>query len=111
MAEQADVFVKNNFETEDISVKRILPNGSDTNTTIGHGNEVKFALLVSEESLIITLPTGEAPEDWPLKVRSSIIDLAVLPSSGKWNITIIPNSLPPEVPTTVNVGVGDPVEG
>lgn len=111
MAEQADVFVKNNFVTEDITVKRILPDEIVTTTTIGYGGEVKFPLLVPEESLIIIQPEGKNPEEWALKVRSSIIDLAVSPSSNQWRVRIIPNELPPEVPTTVNVTVGDPVEG
>ena len=104
MAEQADVFVTNSFES-DIVVTRILPDESSENTTIADGNEEKFSLMVPEESLIINAPDGK-DERLYIVVRSSIIDLQVRHSSTNWTTRIIPNDLPPEVPTTVNVNVG-----
>jgi hypothetical protein len=107
MAEQADVFVKNKFENErDIVVTRVLPDESRVNTTIAYGNEEKFPSLVPEESLIINVPDGEDTKNWPIVVRSSIIDLKVTHSSTNWTFRIIPNDLPPEVPTTVNITPG-----
>ncbi len=107
MAEQADVYVKNDFE-EDIVVTRIPPSGSGVDTTIANGNEKKFPLLVPEESLIINVPDGEDTKDWPIVVRSSIIDLKVTHSTTNWTTRIVPNDLPPEVPTTVNITPGGP---
>ena len=108
MAEQADVFVKNKFESErDIVVTRVLPDESREDTIIANGDEEKFPLLVAEESLIINAPDGADTENLHLIVRSSIIDLKVTHSSTNWTLQIIPNDLPPEVPTTVNITPGD----
>jgi len=104
MAEQADVFVTNSFQS-DIVVTRVLPDKSRVDTTIANGNEEKFPLMVPEESLIINAPDGK-DERLYIVVRSSIIDLHVRYSTTKWTTRIIPNDLPPEVPTTVNVNVG-----
>jgi hypothetical protein len=110
MAEQADAFVKNTFDS-DIVVTRILPDESSEDNTIGSGKEKRFPLLVSEESLIINAPEGKDTENLHITVRSSIIDLKVRHSTTNWTLRIIPNDLPPEVPTTVNVSVGDPGGG
>jgi hypothetical protein len=110
MAEQADVYVKNSFKS-DIVVTRVLPDESSEDTTIASGNEEKFPLLVSEELLIINVPHGEDTKDWSIVVRSSIIDLKVGQSSTNWTLRIMPNDLPPEVPTTVNVDVGQDPPG
>ena len=104
MAEQADVYVKNSFDS-DIVVTRIVGSSSE-DTTIGNEIEEKFPLLVSEELLIINVPDGKDTKDWSIIVRSSIIDLKVGQSSTRWTLRIISNELPPEVPTTVNVNVG-----
>ena len=109
MAEQADVYVENTFDS-DIVVTRIL-DASSEDTTIVSGEEEKFPLLVSEESLIINAPDGKDTENLHIIVRSSIIDLKVRHSTTRWTLRIIANDLPPEVPTTVNVSVGDPGGG
>jgi hypothetical protein len=115
MAEQADIYVKNEFAS-DIVVTRILPDEISSDTTIPSGDEdrfyltshceEKFPLVVSEELLIINAPDGVDTEDCYIIVRSSIIDLAISFSSTNWTIRIVPNELPPEVPTSVNVTVG-----
>ena len=115
MAEQADIYVTNKFE-RDIVVTRILPGGSSENAKIPSGDEDRFylsshyeeklPLVIPEESLIINAPDGVDTEDCQIVVRSSIIDLAILCSRTNWTIRIVPNDLPPDVPTTVNVSVG-----
>lgn len=107
MAEQADVYVKNNF-SGDITVTRKLPDGgSDLEVTIAHGNEEQIYLAGTDVSLIIQAPVGVDTKDHPLGVKSGL-DLAVSHSrtDSNWRIRIEPNDLPPEVPTTVNVEAG-----
>lgn len=113
MAEQADVYVENKFQGS-IVVTRKRPDGSSVDATISNEvneNEKKFPLLVPEESLIINAPEGFDTEDYPIVVRSGIIDLKVTTSRTNWTIKIVPNDLPPEVPTTANVNVGEDGEG
>ncbi|HLP44425.1 MAG TPA: hypothetical protein VK186_28285 [Candidatus Deferrimicrobium sp.] len=108
MAEQANVFVKNLF-TDAITVFRKLPDGNnDLEKRIPHGNEEEIILPGPTVAMIIHAPNGVDTQNSPIVVRSSIIDLAVKCSrtDGNWTIKIIPNDLPPEVPTTVNITVG-----
>lgn len=112
MAEQADVYVKNNL-TGDITVVRKLPDGSsDLSITIANGNTEQIYLAGTDVSLVIHAPEGVDTKDHPLGVKSGL-DLAVSHSrtDSRWTIQIVPNDLPPEVPTTVNVSAGDPTGG
>lgn len=107
MAEQADVYIKNNLE-DSLSVIRKLPDGSsDLNITIAAGNEEQIYLAGTDVSLIVGAPEGVDTKDHPFVVKSGL-DLAVSHSrtDSNWTIKIIPNDLPPEVPTTVNITVG-----
>ena len=108
MAEQTDVYVKNNLNG-DISVFRMLPDGnSDLSITITNGDSEQVYLAGTDVSLVIHAPEGVDIKDYPLGVRTGL-DLAVSHSrtDSRWTIQIVPNDLPPEVPTTVNVNVGE----
>jgi hypothetical protein len=108
MAEQADVYVKNNL-VGDITVARKLPDGSsDLNITVTNGNTEQVYLAGTNISLVIHAPEGVDTKEYSLGVRSGL-DLAVTHSrtGSNWAIKIIPNDLPPEVPTTVNVNIGE----
>jgi hypothetical protein len=94
MADRADVYVRNGLTGSiqgDIHVTRKLPDGSsDFDTAIAYGNEEQIS------------------KDCPFKVKSDV-DLAVSCSrtDSNWAIKIVPNELPPDVPTTVNVNLGE----
>ena len=108
MSEQADVYVKNVL-TGTITATRMLPNGtSDLNVTIATDVEEQIPLASPDVWMVITAPTGLDTKDCPVKVKSDI-DLAVAHSrtDSNWTIKIAPNELQPEVPTTVNVTVGN----
>ena len=111
MAEQADVYVTNWLDTHgDINVSRKLADGTtDINITVAYGEKSeKIYLGGTDVSVIITPPSGVETKDHPLRVKSDI-DLAVSHSitGSNWTIQIATNDGPPEVPTTVNVNVGD----
>jgi len=108
MANRADVYVKNVL-TDNINVIRKLPDGTiDLNTSIANGDEEGVHLAGPEVSLIINAPEGKDIKDCHVKVKSDV-DLAVSHSrtDSNWAIKIVPNDLPPDVPTTVNVDVGE----
>ena len=107
MADQADVYVNNQF-TDAVHVVRYLPRGgSDLEVTILSGNEEKILLPGTDVYLVINAPGGVDIKNHKIIVTTGL-DLAVSCSrtNSNWTIQIIPNSLPPEVPTTVNVEIG-----
>ncbi len=108
MADQADVYVKNRF-TGDVRVIRYLSSGvSDLEITISPGNEEKVLLTGTDVYLVIKPPAGKDLKLCFITVRSDV-DLSVPGSrtDSLWKVQILPNSLPPEVPTTVNIEAGD----
>ena len=106
MAEQANVYVKNN-STDNIYVVRKLQDGtSDLEITIANGSVEMVPMTGPDLWLIINAPGGSTA-GYRVIVRSGIIDLAVSSSQDRWRLKIIPNDIPPEVPTTVNVDVGE----
>jgi len=109
MIEQAEVFVKNVFFSEPIQVIRRLPGGgSDLNISVAQGNEERIPLIGLDVSLDIKAPTGKEIRYCPVKVRADV-DLAVSHSrtNATWSMKILPNSLEPELPITVNVTIGE----
>jgi hypothetical protein len=110
MANRADVYVRNGLpDNVNINVIRKLPDGNnDLETTIANGNEEMVHLPGPEVSLVISAPEGTEIKDYPIKVKSDV-DLAVSYSrtDSNWAIKIVPNELPPDVPTTVNVNLGE----
>ena len=76
-------------------------------TLTGHGH--KFVDLQSTAvSLVIQAPEGVDLKECWLKVKAAV-DLEVVYSRSKstWTFKIAPNTLDPEIPTTVNISVGN----
>lgn len=110
MADQANVYVKNNSTlTGDITALRILPDGSQGgSTTIGFGVKEKITLLGLDEKILINATSGGDLTTCYVAVRSDV-DVQVKHSAEapNWTIQIVPNTAPPNTPTTTNVSVGD----
>ncbi len=111
MAEQADVYVKHALRgvSNDIHVVVKHSDGSsDPEVPIAKGNQERFYLGGTGESLIISAPSGVDTKEHPIIVKADV-DVAVVCSrtNSSWTLKIEPNNLPPETPTTVNVNVGD----
>jgi hypothetical protein len=114
MADQVEVYIYNEF-TDDINITRELPDGSnDLDITISQKNEEKthsegIFLPGPEVSLVINAPEGRDINECYIKVAKPSLDLLVLHSrtGSNWRVNIAPNDLDPEVPTTVNVNVGE----
>jgi hypothetical protein len=110
MAENAEVIVKNRLRVEgDVKVSRKLPDGkTDFNAAIAWHKKGKVVLPDPDVSLIIAAPAGMDTRDCPITVLSDV-DLIINYSRSKsfWQMRIDPNDLPPQVPTTVNVNIGE----
>jgi len=110
MADRADVTVTNVFpETgNSINVARKVEETIDFETTIPVNGEEMINLPGPEASLIIHAPDGVDIKERKIHVHSDV-DLAVTCSrtASTWTLAIIQNDLPPDVPTTINVSVGD----
>jgi len=108
MADQAYVYVKNNL-TGGIDASRMLPDGSvASTTTIGSGNREKITLLGPEEWVVVTAPDGVDSKTCVASVKSDV-DLDTLHSrtDSNWTLKIVPNELPPDAPTNVNITLGE----
>lgn len=108
MVETADVLVKNLLR-EEVKVSRKSPDGGiDLNATIAWNEREKVTLQTPDVSLIIAAPEGMDTRICPIKVQSDV-DLIInySRSSSLWQMRIDPNDLPPQVPTTVNVNIGE----
>lgn len=108
MAEQADLYLKN-ISMDDINVIRNLPDGSsDLAVTIASGNLEQFYLGGTDVSLNIIAPPGVDTKNYSIKVRADVDVMTVSSrTDSSWTIKIVPNDLPPDTPTTVNVYVGE----
>jgi sarcosine oxidase gamma subunit len=108
MADQAYVYVRNNF-TGSIDATRMLPNGSPASTTtISSTNREKITLLGPDEWVVVTAPAGVDTKNCVASVKSDV-DLDTLHSrtDSTWTIKIVPNELPPDTPTDVNITLGE----
>jgi hypothetical protein len=107
MANQADVYVKNNL-TEAVGVVRYcLPGGNkDLDISIAGGNEEMVYLVKSQTYMTIKLPNGMYTADCPFRVSNEEL-LSWSTMDDRWTVEIQPNNLPPDTPTTANVDVGD----
>lgn len=112
MADKADVYVTNLLEN-DVNVFRKLPDGaSDLDTVVaGKDGETvhteKIILQGTDVSLEINAPQGMDIKGCPFMATSDV-DLAVSHSrtDSFWTAQIVPNDLPPEAPTSVNITLG-----
>jgi hypothetical protein len=108
MADQAYVYVKNNL-TGSIDATRMLPDGSEASTTtIANANREKITLLGLEEWIVIAAPAGVDTKDCVISIKSDVdLDTLLSRTDSKWTIKIVPNELPPDTPTDVNITLGE----
>lgn len=109
MANEAEVNVKNVFtgsETINVKVKE-QDDSISKDTDIAQNGEGSFQLLSTDVKLVITAPAGMDIRDCLLKVKTDVdLDVVHSRTDSNWTFKIIPNSLPPDQPTTVGVSVG-----
>jgi hypothetical protein len=109
MANNADVTVKNVFsDNVTVNVKRRLQNGTiDQEVDIAQDEAKQVHLPSTEVALVVTVPEGMNLRDCFLKVKTDV-DVETIHSrtEGNWTLKIIPNDIPPDAPTTMNVTVG-----
>lgn len=107
MANKADAYVRNVL-TDNINVLRKLPDGTiDLNVSVAPGIDEMINLPSPEVSLIVNAPIGMDIKYCRMNVISDVdLALACSRTDSNWAINIIPNDLPPDIPTTLNVEVG-----
>lgn len=112
MANRADFYVRNNLMTADLNVCCKHQDGSESNNmTVLNKAEERIHLPSPEVSMVLASPPGLEMKTCPILVKSDV-DLEILYSrtDSNWTIKIIPNELPPDVPTDVNVTLGEEEE-
>lgn len=112
MANRADAYVRNVL-AEKIRIFRKLKDGeNDLELNAAQGEEVKIPLPSTEESLVICAPPGQDCRNYKALTKSDV-DLEIIYSrtDSCWRIKIIPNNLPSEIPTTVNITIGQEEPG
>jgi len=106
MAEQADVYVKNNLG-QSIGAARYLPGGSsDLELSISSETQEKIFLPEPGVSVVISPPNGDGTSSYPFEVEADEGLVEWTTASDHWTVQLRENSLPPDTPTTVNVTVG-----
>lgn len=109
MANNADVTIKNVFTSDvTVNVKRCLPGGTvDLEVNIAQNEAEQVQLPSPDVSLVITVPGGMDLRNCLLKVRTDTdVEAVHSRTNGNWTLKIIPNNIPPDAPTTMNVSVG-----
>lgn len=107
MADQVDVYVRNNLTNNIRAIRYCLPgDNSDLDISITSGNVECVHLVITETYLVIEPPGGQDPAECPFSVSNEEL-LAWTTKEDHWKVEIKPNSLPPDTPTTVNVDVGE----
>lgn len=109
MINKADVFVRNEW-VDGVEVTRMIHQDetSDLNITIARQNEEKIILPSLTTSLIINAPAGHDIKNCPIEMKSDV-DMELLYSRTHHRLTIkvLPNDLTEEIPTTMNVTLGE----
>jgi hypothetical protein len=107
MISKADVIVRNQWDYVVDVTRMLLDETSDTYNTIAPQNEDTINLPSLTTSLVITPPDGQNIKECPIQVKSDVdLQLLYSRSNKKWTIKILPNDLPVDIPTTMNVTVG-----
>ncbi len=109
MANQAEVTVKNVFsDNVTVNVKRRLQDNTiDLDEDILQNQAKQVHLPSPEVALVITVPEGMDLRDCLLKVKTDVdVENIHSRTDGNWTLKIIPNDLPSDAPTTMNVSVG-----
>jgi hypothetical protein len=109
MANTAEVLVKNVFTGDSIRViRKPTPNDVDLDKTVAANDQQQVNLQSPDVLLVIEAPTGKDIKTCQLKVDAAV-DLEVIASrtNSYWTVKIVPNEIPPDIPTTVNISLGD----
>ena len=108
MADQCDVYVKNNLSETVAATRYCLPgDNSDLDLSIAGGEEDYLFLVRAQSYLTITPPNGTNTANCPFSVSNEDL-LSWTAANGHWKVEIKPNNVPPDAPTTVNIELGDP---
>jgi hypothetical protein len=112
MADQADIYVKNESTKGDLSVITYDPLGDpDPNgpvTVSNPGSTESFPLNTSGYLLEITAPGGKNARDFSIKMKPDCdAGLECTWLRTQWKIRTIDIVSDPCIPTTVNVTIGD----
>jgi hypothetical protein len=107
MADQANVYVRNNSTHAIGAVRYCLPGGDfDLDISIASENEEMIYLVRSQTYLVIKLPNGKYTADHTLVVSNEEL-LSWSTLDDQWTVEIKHNELGSNVPTDVNVYVGE----
>ena len=110
MADQADVLVKNQFPAQSVNVRRQLVSDGTTDyeTVLSGDTQEQIVLPGPETAMLIQAPNGLDLKDCQIKLDCALdVEVTVSRTNSNWRMRIIPNDIPPEVPTTINVSIGD----
>jgi hypothetical protein len=107
MADQANVYVRNNLPGPIGAIRYCLPGGdSDLDISIAGENEEMIYLVRSQTYMTIKLPNGVYTADCPFRVSNEEL-LSWSTMDVHWTVEIKSNELGSNVPTDVNVYVGE----
>jgi hypothetical protein len=107
MADQANVYVKNKLTDPIGAIRYCLPGGGDDlDISIASENEEMIFLVRSQTYLVIKLPAGVYTTDCPFWVSNEEL-LSWSTMDDRWTVEIKSNELGANVPTDVNVYVGE----
>ena len=107
MADQANVYVKNNSTHPIEAVRYCLPGGdSDLDVSIASDNEEMVYLVKSQTYMTIKLPNGEYTSNHTFRVSNEEL-LSWSTMGDRWTVEIKSNELGADLPTDVNVYVGE----
>jgi len=107
MAEQANVYVKNNLADDINAIRYCRPGGnSDLDISIASEDEEMIYLVRTQTYLVLKAPNGVDTESCPFRVSNEDL-LSWSTTDDHWTVEIKPNNLPPDTPTDVNVYVGE----
>lgn len=108
MADRADFFVKNVLPGNIRVLRKMADGVVDTDLVLSPGAEEKVVIPDTQVSLIIMALARTDIKYCHFRVISDV-DLNVVCSRTdmSWTVKIVPNDLPADIPTTVNVEVGE----
>ncbi len=107
MADQADVYIKNNFADAVRVFRRLRCGSCDLELTIASGDEESIYLVGIDTSLLINAPGGVDIKDSYCRARTDLdLEVSFSRTDSNWEIKLKPNNLPPEVPTMVYITLG-----
>jgi hypothetical protein len=118
MADKAEAYVGNKFPGDINITRQFHDDGSNSDITDlkitipkSTGKKIhqeRIDLPGPEVSLVINAPEGVDTKGYYLNVRADVdLEVKYSRTHSNWTIKILPNELDAEVPTTVNVNVGE----